>query len=50
MRHRKSKKLNKNIKEDMIFAKRTEEAFKRYEKGEFREMEFGDFLKNVEKW
>jgi len=42
--------LNKNLEEDLIFAKRTDEAFKRYEKGEFIEMDFDDFLKDVKKW
>ena len=47
------KKVNnfdKNIEEDLIFAKRTEEAYRRYEKGEFKEMDFDDFLKEVKKW
>jgi len=42
--------LNKNLEEDLIFAKRTDEAFKRYEKGEFIEMDFDDFLKDAKKW
>lgn len=47
---KKISKLSKNLEEDLIFAKRTEEAFKRYEKGEFIEMDFDDFLKDVKKW
>ncbi len=43
-------KLDKNFEEDLEFAKRTEEAWKRYEKGEFIEMEASDFLKKLEKW
>jgi len=42
--------LNKNLEEDLIFAKRTDDAFKRYEKGEFIEMDFDDFLKDAKKW
>ena len=47
---KKVSKLSKNLEEDLIFAKRTEEALKRYEKGEFIEMDFDDFLKHVKKW
>ncbi|MBS3096524.1 hypothetical protein J4480_03735 [Candidatus Woesearchaeota archaeon] len=46
MRHKKS---NKNIKEDTIFAKRTEEAWKRHDKGEFVETDFDTFLKKLKK-
>ena len=42
--------FDNNIKEDLEFAKRTEEAFRRYEKGEFIEMNFDNFLKEVKKW
>ncbi len=34
-----------NIEEDLEFARRTEEAWKRYEKGEFKSMPVDDFLK-----
>lgn len=44
------KDFDENIKEDLAFAKRTEEAWKRYEKGEFKEMDFDDFLREVKKW
>lgn len=47
---KKATDFNRNLKEDLEFAKRTEEALKRYENGEFIEMEFDDFLKEVEKW
>ena len=39
-----------DIEEDLEFAKRTEEAYKQYEKGEFVSMESDDFLEEVEKW
>lgn len=42
--------LGKSLKEDLIFAKRTEEALKRYKKGKFKEMSFEDFSKELEKW
>lgn len=44
------KDFDKKLEEDLIFAKRTEEAFKRYEKGEFIEMDFDKFLKRLKKW
>ena len=47
---RKAKAFNKNIEEDLKFAKRTEEAWKRYEKGEFIEMDFNEFLKEAKRW
>lgn len=42
--------FGKNLKEDLEFAKKTEEAFRRYEKGEFKEINAKDFLKEIEKW
>lgn len=47
---KKASKLDKNLKEDMEFAKRTEEAWKSYEKGKFRSMDSDKFLKEIEKW
>ena len=47
---KKVKDLEKNLADDLIFAKRTEEAWKRYEKGEFKSMGSKDFLKELEKW
>jgi AbrB family looped-hinge helix DNA binding protein len=47
---KKADKFSKNFEEDMEFAKRTEEAYKRYERGEFKEMEFDDFIKEMKKW
>ncbi|MEK6900096.1 MAG: AbrB/MazE/SpoVT family DNA-binding domain-containing protein, partial [Nanoarchaeota archaeon] len=32
--------FDENIEEDLEFARRTEEAYKRYEKGEFKSMDF----------
>ena len=42
--------LDNNLKEDLIFAKRTEEAWKRYERGEFTSSNKEDFLKELKKW
>ncbi len=47
---KRTKDLDKTLEEDLAFAKRTEEALKKYEAGEFIEMDFDDFLKEVKKW
>ena len=41
---------NKKLKEALEFARRTEEAWKEYEGGEFKSMDSKDFLKELEKW
>ncbi len=43
-------KFSKSLEEDLKFAKKTEEAWKRYEKGEFKEIDFDDFIKEMKKW
>ena len=50
MKIKKIKNSSKNTKEDLIFAKRTEKAWERYEKGEFIEMDSKEFLKEIKKW
>ena len=47
---KKASKMDKNLAEDLEFARRTEEAYRRYEKGEFKEMDMDDFLKEAKKW
>ena len=47
---KKAKDFHKNLEEDLEFARRTEEAWKRYDKEEFITMDFDDFLKEVKKW
>tara|TARA_Y100000310_G_scaffold305804_1_gene346381 strand:- start:505 stop:771 length:267 start_codon:yes stop_codon:yes gene_type:complete len=47
---KKASDLDKNVAEDIDFAKKTEEAWKRYEKGEFKSMDSKEFLKSMEKW
>ncbi len=42
--------LDINLKEDLAFAKRTEAAWIRYEKGEFTSSNKEDFLKELKKW
>ncbi|MEK6910848.1 MAG: AbrB/MazE/SpoVT family DNA-binding domain-containing protein [Nanoarchaeota archaeon] len=39
-----------NFKEDLEFARRTEEAWKRHDRGEFKRMEVNEFLKEMKKW
>ncbi len=39
--------FDENIAEDLIFAERTEQAFKRYEKGLFKSMSAEDFLQKL---
>ena len=46
---KKVKDMGKNFEEDFAFAKRTEEALKRYEKGLFKEMSDRDFTNEIEK-
>ena len=47
---KKASKLDKNLKEDLEFAKRTEDALERIEQGKGIEMDFDDFLEEMEKW
>ena len=47
---KKATEMDKNLKEDIEFARRTEEAWKSYERGEFTEMDFDEFMKEVKKW
>ncbi|MBS3104183.1 AbrB/MazE/SpoVT family DNA-binding domain-containing protein [Candidatus Woesearchaeota archaeon] len=46
---KKASKLNKNLEEDLEFARRTEAAWKRYENGKFESLSKDDFLKELEK-
>ena len=46
---KKASKLKENLVEDLEFARRTEEAWKRYEKGEFVSMPADKFLKELSK-
>ncbi|MBU0472491.1 MAG: AbrB/MazE/SpoVT family DNA-binding domain-containing protein [Nanoarchaeota archaeon] len=47
---KKASELDKNLEEDLEFAKRTEVAWKRYEKGEFIEEDSDKFLSKLEEW
>jgi len=47
---KKASESNKNFQEDLEFARRTEEAYKRIEAGEGITMEFDKFIKEMKKW
>ena len=42
--------LSEQMKEDLEFARRTEEAMQRIESGKSIRMDFDDFLKEAKKW
>ncbi len=46
---KKASKLKENLVDDLEFARRTEEAWKKYEKGEFVSMPADKFLKELSK-
>ena len=47
---KKASKLSENFKEDLEFARRTEEAWKRIEAGKGISMDFDDFIEEMKKW
>jgi len=47
---KKASELDKNMKEDLEFARRTEEAWKSYERGEFKSKNIEEFLKDLKSW
>ena len=47
---KKANDLDENFKEDLEFARRTEEAYKRHERGEFKTMPVEKFLEELDKW
>ena len=46
---KKASKLKENLVDDLEFARRTEEAWKKYEKGEFVSVPVDKFLKELSK-
>jgi AbrB family looped-hinge helix DNA binding protein len=42
--------FDKNLKDDLEFAKRTEEAWKRHDSGKFRSLDSKAFIKELRKW
>lgn len=47
---KKTEQLTEQMKEDLEFARRTDEALQRHEAGKFISMGGDDFLKELEKW
>jgi AbrB family looped-hinge helix DNA binding protein len=47
---KKASSADTNLQEDLEFAKRTDAAWKSYEKGEFKSMPADNFLKELKKW
>ena len=47
---KKASKLDTVLKEDLEFAKRTEEAWKKIEEGKGIKMKFDDFIKEMKNW
>lgn len=47
---KKASKLDQDLTEDIKFARKTEEAWRSYERGEFKSMDSKDFLEELEKW
>ncbi|MFH1451812.1 MAG: AbrB/MazE/SpoVT family DNA-binding domain-containing protein [archaeon] len=47
---KKADKFTEHMKEDLEFARRTEEAYRKIEAGEGIRMDFDDFIKEMEKW
>ena len=46
---KKAKDFDKNIEEDLEFARRTEEAWKAHDRGEFKSLPADKFLEELEK-
>ena len=47
---KKASEMDKRLKEDLEFARRTEEAYKEIEKGEFKRMDFDEFIEEMKRW
>lgn len=47
---KKASDLDRNVAEDLEFAKKTEEALKRIKEGKGIKMEFNEFVKEMKKW
>jgi len=47
---KKATSFDKNLQEDLKFAKKTEEVYRRHERGDFIEMDSEEFLKEIKKW
>lgn len=47
---KKASELDKQLNEDLEFARRTEESWKEHEKGKFKSLSFDEFIKEVKRW
>lgn len=47
---KKAKDLDKNLEQDLEFAKKTNQALEEISKGKSKEMSFDDFIEEIEKW
>ncbi|MFH1376045.1 MAG: AbrB/MazE/SpoVT family DNA-binding domain-containing protein [Candidatus Woesearchaeota archaeon] len=47
---KKASDMDKQLNEDLEFARRTEEAYQRIERGEGIKMDFDNFIKEIKKW
>ena len=47
---KKAKDFSKHLEEDLEFARRTEEAWKRYDRGETKTQDAEDFLAELDSW
>ena len=47
---KKASEMDEQLKEDLEFARQTEEAYKSFERGEFISMDFDDFMEEIKKW
>jgi len=47
---KKSEKVSEQMKEDLEFARRTEEAFQRIEAGEYVSIDSDDLFEEMDKW
>ena len=47
---KKASKVSEKLLDDLEFARRTEEAWKRYEQGKFKSMDAKEFLEEMKKW
>jgi len=47
---KKATKMDEKFQEDLEFARRTEEAFQRHEKGDFIRMDFDEFVAEMKRW
>jgi len=47
---KKVEKISEQLRDDLEFAKRTEEAYKRIESGRGIKMNFDDFIEEMKKW